>query len=826
MKKINISPFFVFVVIMLAPGCEMQQKSIWKPASSPLLTRWTATVDPQNPWPEYPRPQLMRSEWLNLNGLWDYAIVSADSIPLEYEGQILVPYPVESALSGVARKIGKDKKLWYRREIAIPSEWKNKIILLNFEAVDWEMELIIDGKTAGTHKGGYDPFVFDITNRVKPGKQHELQVITRDPTSDGFQPRGKQVNDPHGIWYTSASGIWQTVWLEPVGPAYISNVKIIPVMNEGKIVLDPQLINSASGDQLQVSIFDGDIKMIDSICDAEHPVFISIPEVKLWTPDNPFLYDLDIYLLRNGQILDQVDSYFGMRKISIIQDEQGLNRMALNNEILFQNGPLDQGFWPDGIYTPPSDEAMKYDIEVTKQMGFNMLRKHVKVENRRFYSWCDRLGVLVWQDMPSASGYVPPGGEDLQPSELHAKNFEQELSRMIKTLFNHPSIVMWVPFNEGWGQYDTQRIVDFIYAIDSTRLVNNASGWEDRNAGDVLDIHHYPDPMCPERQESRAGVLGEFGGLGYFVEGHSWQQENWGYEKMQKLDDLLVKYEDYYQEIFRMRDECGLAASVYTQTTDVETETNGLLTYDRDQVKMGIENIQKAHNGILPPRLASPFRKFIHDFTIELTVPEDHVVIYFTQDGSDPTTTSQVYSAPVRIEHSTLLKTMAEWPEGQISRVNSYQIEKVVPLPATAALCKEGLNVQYYEGTWDSLPDFYQIIPLKTGVTKKADLSFSDKNELFGLAFQGFLKVPQTGVYNFYLSSDDGGRMFLENETLIDYDGIHGPGIRKATVALEQGLHPFRLIYFQRYGGLGLHISWEGPGMEKQEIQETYWKHN
>ncbi len=769
---------------------------------------------------------MVRKEWINLNGLWDYAILAKDSTAVNFQGKILVPFPVESALSGVMKKVGKENRVWYKREIEISAKWKNSRTLLHFEAVDWQTNVLIDGKDIGWHKGGYDPFTFDITNFVLDGKKHDLEVIVWDPTDDGFQPRGKQVNDPGGIFYTSTTGIWQTVWMEPVPESYISDFSINTNSDKSEVEINPKFENSNSNDSVQLTISTDEREIINRKFGYKDAINLIIPNPVLWSPDHPFLYDLKIQLIRNNKVLDEVKSYFGMRKISIQKDENGFNRLALNNEILFQNGPLDQGFWPDGIYTPPTDEAMRYDIEMTKKMGFNMLRKHVKVENRRFYYWCDKVGILVWQDMPSANGYVSPGSKDLNPTQEHKDQFELELTRMIQTHYNHPSIVMWVPFNEGWGQYDTKRIVDLIYSQDSSRLVDNATGWEDRNCGDVIDIHHYPEPRCPEPEVNRASVLGEFGGLGFYVEGHTWQKENWGYEKMQNLDELLVKYEDFYREIFRLRDKNGLAACVYTQTTDVETETNGLMTYDRDRVKMGTENILNAHLGIVPPRLESPFREFISDYSIELNPPDAEAVIYFTLDGKEPDSASSVYSGPVKVNATTNVKAMSRWPDGKQSRVISYELTKVEPQPATYVRVTPGLKVNYYEGNWEKLPDFDQLTPAKNGIVDKPDLAFANAEELFGLTFQGFIEAPKTGVYILYLSSDDGAKIYLDDHQLIDYDGIHGAGERKSSVALEQGLHSFRLIYFQRYGGRGLELDWQGPDIKKQEISDYYFKNN
>jgi hypothetical protein len=826
MKENFYLSFLYLLTILSFQSCTNSQEPVWHYVPGTLMTQWSGNIRPDSVWQEYPRPQMVRNDWLNLNGLWFCTITEKDSVPADFKELILVPFCVESALSGVGNKVGSENKLWYKKEIRIPRNWGKRNVLLHFEAVDWETTVFIDGKEAGKHKGGYDPFTLDITPFIKTGKSHELVVSVWDPTDDGFQPRGKQVKDPGGIFYTSSTGIWQTVWLELVPESYFEDIRIVPDIDRSIIIIQPRVKNLNPGDRIEIVVKDSSQKVLNKKSGTGETFEISIPEPELWTPDNPSLYGLTMRLLRDERLVDEIESYCGMRKISLTEDEKGFKRISLNNQVLFQSGPLDQGFWSDGIYTPPSDEAMRYDIEVTKKMGFNMLRKHVKVENRRFYYWCDRLGILVWQDMPSTKGYVPPGSDDLNPSLEQREQFESELEKMISTHYNHPSIVMWIPFNEGWGQYDTRRIVDLIRILDSTRLINNTSGWQDRGAGDVLDIHHYPDPQCPAVLDGRAAVLGEFGGLGFFVEGHTWQKENWGYEKMQSRDDLLLRFEDFYRTIRRMEEENGLSAAVYTQTTDVETETNGLMTYDRQEVKMGIGNIKNARLGIITPRLKSPFREFIADYLIELIAPEVSARIHFTLDGSEPTASSPTFESPVLIRNSVTLKAICRWQDGSQSREITYQITKSVPRKPIDAQVSPGLKVTSYDGDWQTLPDFSRQTPVGIGLVPKIDLSFSGKNELFGLAFEGYLDVPVTDVYLVYLISDDGARIYLDGTQFIDYDGIHGAGERNAAVALGKGLHLFRLIYFQRLGGRDLKILWESSAIPKSEISKPYWKHD
>ncbi len=573
----------------------------WEPAGDKLLTPWVEDINVEAPLPEYPRPMMVREDWLNLNGLWDYAIQkrTADA-PASYEGEILVPFAVESALSGVGQEVGAENRLWYRRSFEVPEDWSGQRVLLHFGAVDWEANVWVNGHPVGRHQGGYTPFSFDITSALYDGGSQEIIVSAWDPSDAGFQARGKQVANPHAIWYTPVTGIWQTVWLEPVPQTSIHDVKITPDVDNSQVRLevatvgaqrDVEIVATAKGNG-----FEREIRSTDNT------LIIPVDEPRLWSPDEPFLYDLEVRLVQDNQTIDAVESYFGMRKIEVRKDGQGINRLYLNNELLFQYGPLDQGWWPDGLYTAPTDEALRYDVEVTKQLGFNMLRKHVKVEPQRLYYWSDKLGVLVWQDMPNGDGHIHGDMPDLDRDPQSAVQFEYEYRQLIESSYNHPSIVMWVPFNEGWGQYDTERIVDWTKELDPTRLVNNASGWTDRGVGDVHDIHSYPGPAIAPMEEDRAVVLGEFGGLGLPISGHTWQEEeNWGYRSYETVEDLTAAYTNL---IYRLRPLIGqgLAAAVYTQTTDVEIEVNGLMTYDRKIIKMDMDEIAALNNTVyLPP---------------------------------------------------------------------------------------------------------------------------------------------------------------------------------------------------------------------------------
>jgi len=556
----------------------------WEPAKGPLMTRWTKDVSPENVLPEYPRPQMVRDEWINLNGLWDYAIrPQAEGKPENWDGEILVPFPIESALSGVKKSVQPDEQLWYRRTFARPKVKDGGRVLLHFGAVDWKCTISINDKMYVDHAGGYTPFTLEVTEALNPdGKPNELVIAVTDPTDTGHQSRGKQVLKPHGIFYTAVTGIWQTAWLEPVPAHYIRSLKIIPDIDR-KLVLVSVEAPAGHGVRLRASR-DGKSAGVAKGRSGE-AIEIVVENPVLWSPDTPHLYDLEIELLDGDKVIDNVDSYFGMRKIEMKKDGEGVNRLWLNNEVVFQYGPLDQGWWPDGLYTAPTDEALKYDIEMTKRLGFNMARKHVKVEPARWYYWCDRLGLLVWQDMPSG---------DFGKTDEGKAGFRKEYQALIDALHHFPSIVMWIPFNEGWGQHDTDEVAAWTKEYDPSRPVNEASGWHDKGSGDVADMHNYPGPGMREPEADRVSVLGEFGGLGMPVSDHTWQGEkNWGYVSYDTADELT----DAYVELLTMMRPMigrGLAAAVYTQTTDVEIEVNGLMTYDRAVVKMDEARITEA----------------------------------------------------------------------------------------------------------------------------------------------------------------------------------------------------------------------------------------
>jgi beta-galactosidase/beta-glucuronidase len=555
----------------------------WQPVPGPFpMTRWAKDVSPAKVLPEYPRPQMVRKDWLNLNGLWDYSVIAKeDQQPTSYQGQILVPFPIEAPLSGVGKMLNSlpertytNSRLWYRRSFETPPQWKNRRTLLHFGAVDWEATVYLNGKQLGVHRGGYDGFSFDVTAALKKESPNELVVAVYDPTFEGAYPRGKQIDKPAGIYYTPCSGIWQTVWLEPVLEDHLESLLIVPDLDASAVHVTCNVAPNSARPTAAVSveILDAGKTVASAMGTAGEPLTITLKDAKLWTPANPHLYDLTISL---GD--DEVKSYFGMRKVSVGPDKNGITRILLNNEFVLHNGVLDQGYWPDGIYTAPTDEALRYDIEAIKQLGFNMSRKHVKIEPERWYYWADKLGVLVWQDMPcSGDGIHAKPPAYAANNDQRQKQFGTELRALINGRSNHPCIVSWVVFNEGMGLQNSQgyklddnirtfmRQMTDIAAEDESRAINAESGapgggyqgWNplDIGLGQVMDAHCYGTTKCIPPTKERASVIGEY-----------------GYAK------FLGSVDKYRPLVSKP----GVSGLVWTQITDVEKECNGLLTYDR-----------------------------------------------------------------------------------------------------------------------------------------------------------------------------------------------------------------------------------------------------
>nr|WP_228724219.1 sugar-binding domain-containing protein [Spirosoma sp. KUDC1026] len=613
--------------------------------AAPIMSRWEKQVTAENAWREYPRPQMVRPQWQNLNGLWEYAITpKAAPAPTSFSGQILVPFALESTLSKVTKPLTDEQRLWYRRNVTIPRDWSGQRVLMHFGAVDYECSLWVNGGLVGSHTGGSDAFSFDITEYLKDG-QNQLVLGVTDPTSNDEQPRGKQLTKPNSIWYTPVSGIWQTVWLEPVPKEnYIDEIRVTPEVDSSRLRVEVLLRKPVEAVQMQyktairLTALDGKQVVATAQLRPGTTGYLTIKNPKLWSPDSPFLYDLNVELVPindpygntpqnkrrrwanpvridsvralyasatvSGKPIDAVTGYFAMRKIAIGKTPNTGTQpvLLLNNKFVFQNGPLDQGWWPGSLLTPPSDEAMAFEINFLKKSGFNMLRKHIKVEPDRYYYLCDKMGILVWQDMPS--GFLegqnehPDDAVDPLRRSKGVEQFELELRRMMNRLHNHPSIVTWVVHNEGWGQYDNPRLAAWVKGLDPSRVVNAVSGWHDQGAGDFYDIHTYEEePRYPAPKSDRVVVIGEFGGIGWPIQGHLWNpnMRNWGYQTYQSADVVQQAYQKKYAKIVDYYQKRGLSAAVYTQTTDVEGEVNGLLTYDREVIKIPVEALKKIH---------------------------------------------------------------------------------------------------------------------------------------------------------------------------------------------------------------------------------------
>ncbi|RYG04580.1 MAG: beta-galactosidase [Chitinophagaceae bacterium] len=605
-----------FSALLLA-GSTIFAQETWKIAGDKIKTPWADKVDPSKVLPEYPRPQMVRNTWLNLNGSWKYSILPKTQveIPASYAGNILVPFAVESGLSGVGKTVGADSVLWYERSVTIPAAYRKGNVLLHFGAVDWLTEVFVNGKKVGSHQGGYDPFSIDITAALTKSGPQKVAVRVWDPSDDGPAPRGKQIKRPHGIWYTPVTGIWQTVWVESVPKTYIANTIQTPDVDKKSLSVTATVEGAQEGDLVLVSAWKGTEKIAEKSVAAGSEASLEVPGAELWSPDKPTLYDLKVAVMRKGKKVDEIGSYFAMRKISMAPDEAGTQRMLLNDKFVFQYGPLDQGWWPDGLYTAPTDEALLFDIVKTKEMGFNMIRKHVKVEPARWYRYCDSIGIVVWQDMPSGDlgnrWENRPGifgrATDKDRTPESEKIYKEEWKEIMQDLHNFPSIIVWVPFNEAWGQFKTKEITEWTMQKDPSRLVNSASGGNFEPVGHIMDLHNYPEPLMPDASiygKKQIVVLGEFGGLGLPLEGHTWQEKNnWGYVSFKNSEELQKRYAEHIAAMPALI-KAGMSAAVYTQTTDVEVETNGLMSYDRKVIKIPVEKLKEIHAQLYQQNIA------------------------------------------------------------------------------------------------------------------------------------------------------------------------------------------------------------------------------
>lgn len=586
------------------------------PSGNAMRTPWSPAAP--IPLPEYPRPQMTRPNWVNLNGMWDYAIQTKENpAPQKFDGGILVPYAVESLLSGVQKPLLPEQRLWYRRNFTAPAFGEKDRVLLHFGAVDYEGRVWVNEKEIGSHRGGYLPFTFDVTDALKQD-ENEIIVSVWDPTDTGLQQRGKQVLNPKGIWYTPVSGIWQTVWLEVVPEVSIASLKLTPDLDSESLTVEVSLRGAAEDVRVVAETSLSGEKIISAGEQAQVAVRISIPNPRVWRPSDPHLYDLRVQLMRGDQVLDEVGSYFAMRKFGLVHDKDGHLRFALNGQPLFLYGPLDQGYFPDGLYTPPSEEAMLFDIEYTKQIGCNMIRKHIKVEPLRWYYHCDRLGMIVWQDMPNG-GLID--GEVVAPlallfgfhrndtrrlhrfgraDEANRAEYRAELQGMIDHLHNTACIAAWVPFNESWGQFHANEVAAWVKGYDPTRLVDHASGWFDQGGGDFKSRHIYFKKLKRPKPDGRAFAISEFGGYSLKIPNHMWDEtKKFGYRFYETREELTAAYLALLENELKPFIAQGLTAAVYTQTTDVEIEINGYLTYDRKVEKMDAKRLRRAHLALI-----------------------------------------------------------------------------------------------------------------------------------------------------------------------------------------------------------------------------------
>lgn len=803
----------------------------WRPVGGRLLTRWAADVDPTRVLPEYPRPQMVRTRWTNLNGLWEFAVRADSAAPLPFgrglPERILVPFAMEAALSGIGRHA---ERVVYRRMFRVPADvTEGERLLIHFGAVDWRATVYVNGRRLAEHTGGYSPFTVDVTDAlIARADEQELVVAVYDPTDAFGQPRGKQVSNPRDIWYTPVTGIWQTVWLEPVPRSSIDRLVLTPELGAGVLHVTVSRRGVAPAARVEAVASSGGRLVGRATGAVGGDLRLTIANVHPWSPDDPFLYDLRVTLRDGTRGVDSVTSYFGMRSVSRGPDANGFVRIRLNGKSVFELGPLDQGWWPDGLYTAPTDAALRHDIEMMKALGFNMVRKHIKVEPARWYYYADKLGLAVWQDMPSGWNDTPAARRD----------FESELRAMIEDLRSVPSIVAWVPFNEKWGQFDTRRIVSIIRQTDTTRLINDASGWQHEGAGDIIDVHRYQGPQAMFGAEGRVAVVGEFGGLGYKENGHAWAGDTWGYGGLfASTDSLAARYALLLQRLYHDRDTHGISAGVYTQLTDVEVELNGFMTYDRAVVKFDTARTAAVNRGLAPyllPELAE-FTDSVR-VTISQGTPTD---VYYTLDGSEPTTRSTRYRGPITLKASTVVRARSFINGAPTAAPEGHIDYRRVPGRAPVTACVvPGLSYEYFADTTKE-PAFRlnwpvrwrvehaetrsdDLRPTKRGTVVDFSLAPRDTSEMFSFRYTGYIRVPRTGVYTFLARSDDGAGLWIGEQNVFWSLG-QSPKTTETwgQAALQAGLHPITVGFFQAYGPMRLEMYIEGPGLARQRIPSS-----
>ncbi|SEB32246.1 Glycosyl hydrolases family 2, TIM barrel domain [Amycolatopsis tolypomycina] len=715
---------------LAVPAAHAESPPQWQRLAPPLSTPWTNDVSPANALPDYPRPQLTRAKWQNLNGVWEFSSAKpgeAAPIGKTLGERILVPYPVESALSGIMRH---ETNMWYRRTFQLPRDWRGQRILLHFQAVDYDTTVLVNGKTVSRHTGGYDAWSVDVTDALTTARDQELIVGVADPNDTGGQPLGKQRKPGDGIFYTPSSGIWQTVWLEPVAPARIDRLDLTPDL--GSVTVNA-VVGGPARQRVEAVAYDRGRVVGRVTGDANKPLKLKVDRPHLWSPDDPFLYDLRVKLVPSG---DEVGSYFGLRTVGLGKTADGKQRMLLNGKFVMQVGPLDQGFWPDGIYTAPTDAALKFDLEQEKALGFNMVRKHIKVEPDRWYYHADKLGLLVWQDMPSMK-------DDIEPPAAARVTFESEMKRMIDQHRSFPSIVSWVPFNEGWGDYEVGRIADLVKSWDPTRLVNAESGVNccrsepDSGRGDIYDDHSYTGPGTPMQTGTRAAVDGEYGGLGLKVAGHEFDPAgSFAYEMEPDSATLTRRYGELQQRLLLVAQRCGVSAGVYTQTTDVEKEVNGFFTYDRQVKKMDFAAVRTANLAVIKGATGAP----VAGPSVPAGTPGIDGIAAYPFDENAGTVAADVVG-----DHDATLVGGASWTAGKNGSALAVNGSGQFADTGAALLNTEG---SYSAAAWvrfNAVGDGFQTVVSQDGPSNSAFfLQYSGADHRLAMSFVGTRALAST----------------------------------------------------------------------------------